>query len=332
MNPKKQIFYIFITMAVIMAFGVTGFMTIEGWSFLDSLYMSVITVSTVGYREVHPPSQAGMIFTIIFIIVGVGTFLYVITSTAEIIIAGHLKGEIGRNRMKKKINELKNHYIVCGFGRVGQLVAKELARSNAHFVVIDINADYIARCVEKGFLCILGSASDDEILKEAGIMRARGLVSAIDSDAENVYVTLSAKNLNSGIHVVARASSDEAGFKLLKARADRVLSPYSHGGKRLANLLLRPNVVEFLDVVMHSDEAQFCMEEIEVRAGSRLVGLSIGEMRHKCTAGANVLAVKKSGEHNKVIASPDAAMLIESGDMLITLGTREQLKQIEGLT
>lgn len=329
-NRKYHILKVSLVFLVIMAIGITGLMLIEGWPFLDALYMVTITLSTIGYREIHELSTPGTIFLIGFIILGVGSFLYVVSTTAEFIIEGHLKGILGRKKMTKKIHDLKGHYIVCGFGRVGQLVAQELKKDGADFVVIDVNRDAINKCVQLGYLYIDGSASNDEVLKEAGIMTAKGLVSAIDSDAENVYVTLSAKTLRSDIYVVARASCDEAEFKLTKAHADRVLSPYTIGGKRLANLLLRPNVVEFLDVVMHAGEERLFMEEIEVRHGSRLTGLTVGDIKSRCSGGANILAIKKSGSA-KVTPSPNGKTMIGSGDLLITLGTREQLKELEDL-
>lgn len=331
MTRRNPVLKVVLTLLSILAIGVAGLMTIEGWPLLDSLYMSVITLSTVGYREIHPLSTAGTVFIIAFIIIGVGSFLYLLSSSAEYIIEGHLRGALGRKKMKKKIGELKGHYIICGFGRVGQLVAEELKKDGAGFVVIDIRPEAMAKCNELGYLYVEGSASRDEVLKEAGIMSAKGLVSAIDSDAENVYVTLSAKTLRSDIYVVARASSEEAEFKLLKARADRVLSPYTIGGKRLASLLMRPNVVEFLDVVMHANEHKLLMEEIEVRHSSALAGLTVTQAKHRCISGANILAIKKKGE-GRVIPSPDGRTVIATGDLLITLGTREQLSEIEGLT
>lgn len=327
-NRKHHILKVSVVFLFIMAIGIAGLMVIEGWPFLDALYMVTITLSTIGYREIHELSTPGTIFLIGFIILGVGSFLYVVSTTAEFIIEGHLNGILGRKKMLKKIHDLKDHYIICGFGRVGQLVAQELRKDGAEFVVIDVNRNSINKCVELGYPYIDGSASNDDVLREAGIMTAKGLVSAIDSDAENVYVTLSAKTLRSDIYVVARASCEEAEFKLLKAHADRVLSPYTIGGRRLASLLLRPNVVEFLDVVMHAGEERLLMEEIEVRHGSRLSGLTVGDVKSRCSGGANVLAIKKNGSA-RVTASPNGKTMISPGDLLITLGTKEQLKEIE---
>ncbi|MBI5468177.1 MAG: potassium channel family protein, partial [Deltaproteobacteria bacterium] len=297
MNRERQIIKVVLIFISIITLGVAGLMLIEGWSFLDALYMTVTTVSTVGFREVHPLTQAGTVFIIGFIILGVGSFLYIISKIAEYVVAGHLQGALEKKRMNKKINGLDRHYIVCGFGRVGQNIAFELERAGIAFVVIDINPASIARCAEHGYLYIQGNASEDTVLKDAGIMRAAGLVTATDSDAENVYVTLSAKALRDDLYVVARASSDEAEHKLLKADADRVLSPYSIAGRRLAGMLLRPNVIELLDVVMHRENNDLMMEELLVREKSALDGATVGEARHRCTLGANILAIKKKTEN-----------------------------------
>lgn len=321
---------VFLFLAVI-AFGVAGFMAIEGWGFLDALFMTVVTISTVGYREVQPLTGPGMIFDIVLIFLGVGTFLYVITSIGEFVVSGQLSGALGRRKMNKSIQDLKDHYILCGFGRVGQQVALELEREHVPFVVIDNNPEPIQGCSARGYLYIEGDASNDEVLLEAGIMRAKGLVTATDADADNVYITLSAKGLKAGLFVVARANLEKSEYKLTKAGADRVLSPYSIGGRRLASLLLRPTVVEFLDVVMHGTEIELLMEEVIVREKSQFVGGTMGEVRKRCVAGANILALKKKGGE-KMIANPVPETRIDAGDRFVALGTREQLRDLEGLT
>ena len=310
------------------AFGVIGYMLIEGWSFIDALYMTITTISTVGYDEVKELTPLGRLFTIALIILGVGVFFFIITIIGEYIIAGHLVGAIGRRKMKQKIDAYKDHYIICGFGRVGMQVALELEHEDVPFVIIDNNPESIKRCEQKGYAYIEGDASDDTVLRDAGIDMAKGLVTATDSDADNVYVTLSSKSIKEELLVVARATTAEAGHKLLKAGADRVISPYSIGGKRLASLLLRPTVVEFLDVVMHDIEEELLMEDVFVHEKSRFVGNSIVEAREQCAAGANILAVKKKGA-KRMLANPPADTLIETGDHLVALGTKEQLKELE---
>ena len=321
---KRVVLFLFLTMV----FGTAGLMVIEGWPLLDALYMTVTTLSTVGYREVHPLSTRGMVFIIVFIIVGVGTFLYLITTTAEFIIAGHLTGALERRSMKRRIEALSDHYIICGFGRVGQQVALELEKEGVPFVVIDSNPGSIKECISKGYLYIEGSASSDEVLLEAGLMRAKGLITATNSDEENVYIVLSAKSLRSEIFVVARANLEGSEHKLRRAGADRVVSPYSIGGRRLASLLLRPSVVEFLDVVVHSKELEMMIEEVVVGEGASIAGRSLDEARIKGLTGATVLAIKKREEGGMVI-NPPSDTVIEKGDLLIALGTRDQLNRLK---
>jgi voltage-gated potassium channel len=331
MNPEKHFKWIMFLLVSIMAIGVFGLMLIEDWSFLDALYMTVITMSTVGYKEIYPLSTEGKVFVIVLIILGVGSFFYIVTITAEYIISGHLKGAIGRKKMKKEVDALNNHYIVCGFGRVGEQVAGVLDSERKPFVIVDNNPEALQRCNSLGYLFIEGDASNDEVLKNAGIFKAKGLVSAIDSDADNVYVTLSAKGIRNDLFVVARANREGSEHKLLKAGADRVISPYSIGGRRLASLLLRPAVVEFMDVVMHNAEIELFMEEIIISKESPFIGNTMGEARVRYVTGTNILAIKKR-EETKMIANPPVDTLIEEGDKLVALGTKEQLKELEGMT
>ena len=229
--------------------------------------------------------------------------------------------------MKKMIDALNGHYIICGFGRVGYEVAQELQKDNAKFVVIDNDLRAIKRCLDLDYLTIEGNASEDEVLRDAGIMKARGLVTATDSDADNVYVTLSAKSLNSKLFVVARATNNEAEHKLLKAGADRVICPYRLGGHRLASLLTRPTVVEFMDVIMQKADIELIMEDIHIGASSSFAGKTLIEARAMCVAGVNILALKKGIKG--VIASPTPESVMERGDTVVVLGTREQLKEFE---
>lgn len=330
MDWERKILKIIALIVLIIAMGVVALMVIEGWSFLDSLFMTVITISTVGYREVHPLSNEGKVLIILLIFVGVGTFVYIISSIAEYLVEGRLAGVIGRRRMKKQIEKLKDHCIVCGFGRVGYEVAREFDRGGVEFVVIESNPERVKLCASLGYLCIAGDASNDDKLKEAGVHRARGLVSAVDSDASNVYVTLSTKSLNKEIFIVARSERGESEKKLRAAGADRVISPTGIGGRRLASQLLRPAVIEFLDVVMHSADIELFMEEVKVPEGSQFIGMTMAEARNKCVAGANILAVVKTvGGRMKVDPSKNAA--VDINDVLIAIGTREQLRQLEEL-
>jgi len=223
-----------LALGVITVAGVLGYMVFEGWSFIDALYMTVITLTTVGYREVRTLDTTGQLWTMLLLVTGVGTLFYAAVSSVELVVEGTIRGYFGRRRMQTAIGKLSDHYILCGYGRVGRQVAAEFARDGVPFVVVDQDPEIVEECVAEGYLALLGEASDDGMLKEAGVRRAKGLVAAVDSDADNVFVVLSARKLNPRLNIVARASSDESAAKLEMAGADRTLSPYAVGGRRLA--------------------------------------------------------------------------------------------------
>jgi len=243
---RKKLFLALALIIIVIAFGTAGYQLIEGWNFLDALYMTIITLTTVGYREVHELSSRGMIFTIVLLMVGVGTFLYALSAGAKIILEGELQELFGRKRLEKKIKELKGHYIVCGYGRMGKIICRELKAKNVPFVAIERNGDFLNNRLDD-FLGISGDATNDDILREAGIERAKGLISVLPNDALNLYVVLSARELNPDLHIVARAGEEGSENKLLRAGADKVVSPYHIGGLRIAHTILRPAVVDFIE-------------------------------------------------------------------------------------
>jgi len=325
MSPKRRLLWGVCALLIIIAAGVIGYVIIEGWSFIDALYMTIITITTVGYDEVHPLTTTGRIFSIFLIVGGVSGALYALTGIAGYIIEGHLGTTLGRRRMETAIAKLKRHFILCGYGRVGREIARLFAEENVPFVVIGKDRDSIADAEKDGHLYILADATDDEVLKQAGIERARGLVATVGSDADNVYITLSARGLRPDLFIEARASSSAAETKLKKAGATRIISPYSLGARRMAQLALRPGIVDFIDTVIQRRGKEFQMENITVSHDSALVGLTTEETRQRTKA--NILAIsRKSG---KLVANPPGEETIESGDRLITLGTREQLAALE---
>lgn len=330
MDWKRSLLKIVIFATSIMTIGVLSLMIIEGWSFIDALFMTVITISTVGYSEVRPLSTAGRIAIIFIIFGGAGTFIYIISHTAEYFVEGHLAGIIGSRRMKKKLEKLKNHCIICGFGRVGLEVARELKMEGMDFVVIDAKPERIKQATALGYPCIEGDASSDENLKAAGIDKARGLVSAVDSDSANVFITLSARSLNKDIFIVARNEVTESRKKLRAAGADRIISPSGIGGRRLASQLLRPAVDEFLDIVMHSTDTELFMEEIKISENSDFIKHTMVEARKMCVDEANILAVLKQQEGEMKVAT-STNTTIAADNILIAIGTREQLKELEKL-
>src|SRR5215210_4576715 len=319
-----------LALVIITVVGVLGYIMFEGWSFADAVYMTVITLTTVGYREVRPLDTTGQLWTMALLITGVGTLFYAAVSSVELVVEGTIRGYFGRGRMERAINRLRGHYILCGYGRVGRQVAAEFALDGVSFVVVEQDRETVEECVEKGYLVLLGEASDDDVLEEAGVRRARGLVAAVDSDADNVFVVLSARKLNPELHIVARASSDESAAKLEIAGADRTLSPYAVGGRRLASLATQPLVVDFLDIVTRGEKGiEFRLEEFFVPDDSAIAGRTIGELSIGESTGAIVLAFRtKEGNFD---TTPSANDRLQAGDTLIVLGSPGQISRLEQL-
>src|SRR5215204_1820864 len=319
-----------LALAAITVAGVLGYMVFEGWSFTDALYMTVITLTTVGYREVRELDTTGQLWTMALLITGVGTLFYAAVSSVELVVEGTIRGYFGRRRMEAAIGKLNGHQILCGYGRVGRQVAEEFASDGVPFVIIEQDPETVAECVEEGYLALLGEASDDGVLEEAGVRRARGLVAAVDSDADNVFVVLSARKMNPELHIVARASSDASAAKLEMAGADRTLSPYAVGGRRLASLATQPFIVDFLDIVTRGEEGiEFRLEEFSVPKESPLANHTIGELQIGEKTGARVLAIRSP--EGKFDTTPSAQDIIHPGDTLIVLGSRGQISRLEQL-
>src|SRR5215210_1240866 len=230
----RRVWIAFLALGVITTVGAAGYMLLEGWSFMEALYMTVITLTTVGYKEVRELDTVGQLWTMALLITGVGTLFYAAVSSVELAVEGAVRGYFGRRRMRAEISKLNGHYILCGFGRVGCQVAREFALDGVPFVVVDNDSQRVEDCLSEGYLAMLGEASEDAVLEEAGIRRAKGLVASVDSDADNVFVVLSARKMSPSLHIVARASADESAAKLEIAGADRTLSPYAVGGRSLA--------------------------------------------------------------------------------------------------
>ena len=305
-------------------------MFLEGWTFMEALYMTVITLTTVGYKEVRDLDTSGQLWTMALLITGVGTLFYAAVSAVEIAVEGAVKGYFERKRMRNKIDKLSDHYILGGFGRVGRQVAQEFAADGVPFVIVDQDPQKVEECIEKGYPALLGGASEDATLEEAGIRRARGLIAAVNSDADNVFVVLSARKINPDLHIVARASSDESASKLQIAGANRTLSPYSVGGRRLASLAPQPLIVDFLDIVTRGEQGiEFRLEEFGVPEESPLADHSIGELQIGEKTGAMVLAIRTS--KGTFDTTPSAQDRIYPGDILIVLGTRGQVARLEAL-
>lgn len=316
--------------AAVVVVGTIGYMAIEGWSLLDSVYMTVLGLTTVGFGEVHRLSPRGEAFTIALIAVGVVLIGLGLRSLIEFMVSGTLTGVFRRRTMRKQVAELRGHYLICGFGRVGEAVAKEFAQHHAAFVVVENDPAPIDRIAELGYPCVEGDASLDDTLVEAGIARAKGLVAAVDSDADNIYVVLSARVLNPGLTIIARAGSEESAGKLRRAGADRVVSPYSIGGRKMATLMLKPLVSDYLEVVSGVSEIEFRLEEFALNHTCEVVGRSIGALDIRRATGATVLAVRR-GSTGGFDTNPSPDLVLEQNDVLIAIGTPPDIKKLEEL-
>jgi voltage-gated potassium channel len=322
---RKKLFQVLSLVLLITAFGTIGYMVVEGWNFLDSLYMTVITISTTGYREVHDLSSKGMIFTIVLTVVGVGTALIAFTTGARFILEGELRQIVGRKKLERKIKELKDHYIICGYGRMGNIIAKELKEEGVQFIVVE--KDPAALEEKKDVLVVMGDATRDHTLKEAGIDKACGLISVLPNDAENLFVVLSARGLNPNILIVARAMEEGSEQKLLRAGASKVVSPYLIGGLRMAHTVLKPTVVDFIEFTTKSGNIGLQMQEVTVQEGSILIGRSL----EACTVGDDwgviIVAIKQTTGETRF--NPTHQSVIKAGDILIVLGEISKLKRFE---
>ncbi len=311
----------------VLAIGTIGYVVLEGYDPINALYMVITTITTVGYGEIQPLSPRGRLFTMGLIVVGVGTMLYTLSSVVHYAAQGELAREVGRRRMQRRIERLSDHVILCGYGRVGRQIANEFRREGVPFVVVDVNETSLAAADAEGCLWVPGNASNDDVLLAAGVKRARALIAAVDSDVDNVYVTLSARGLNPNLFIVARASRDEAEPKLRRAGADRVISPYQIGGRRMAMLALRPVAVEFVDRLLHDPQTDLLLEELDVREGSPLVGRTLEALRNMECRGLIVLAVKQGP---RLVPNPPPDLVLGPGDLLIVMGTKADLAALEG--
>lgn len=321
--------WLLVVPALLLAAGTAGFMIIERWSAFDALYMTVITLTTVGFFEVHTLGTAGRSFTMFLSLGGVFTLFYSASALISAVVTGQVRGDLWRQRMERQLGELRDHVIVCGLGRMGRLVCTEFSALGQPFVVIDRSAEVLETFTFPNAIPVAGDATSDEVLRRAGVDRARVLVTLAASDADNLYITMSARLLNEKLTIVARAEEDGADKKLLRAGANRVISPYVIGGHRVAQAVLRPAVMDFLELAMRQDYLELQIEEIDVMAGSALAGTQIKDTGIRRDLGIIVVAVKRGDE--PMMFNPAPGMAVAAGDTLIALGHREQLDRLERL-
>ncbi|MDQ6710070.1 MAG: potassium channel protein [Candidatus Dormibacteraeota bacterium] len=305
-----------------------GYMVIERWNFIDSLFMVLITVTTVGYEEVHPLGEVGRLFTMTVIVSGVGTMLYTLGIFGELLVDGQLARYARMRGMERRITDLKEHFIVCGYGRMGTRVAQEFGQLDTPFVVVESNAASLERLRSAEILYVEGDATSDESLLKAGILRAKGLVTAVDSDERNVFITLTARALNPALFIVARSSFPDSVEKLRRAGANQVVSPYLMGAHRMAALAVRPVAVDVLDSVLNGENIDLVVEEMLVPSASRLQGRSLADSGMR-EAGANILAIRKRSGQLRI--NPPDSQVLESDDLLVAIGTRAQMSAAERL-
>jgi voltage-gated potassium channel len=326
MNKILQGLTVFVLIGI---FGSVGYMTIEGASFLDALYMTIITVTTVGYREVVPLSPAGKVFTIVLILIGVSFVFYVFGKFTETIVEGGLRKALGRINMDKRLAKVKDHYVVCGYGRIGKVICESFREAGRSFVIIDNDPDEIAKIVKEKFLFVEGEAADDENLVRAGVQRAQGLVSVVSSDADNVYITLSAKELNPKLLILSRASGHKgADTKLRRAGADKVISPYDIGARQMANMILRPNVDAFLDLTVRANKLGLLLEEIVIPESAPFVNRSLADSGLRKNYDIIVVAIKRKS-NGDMIFNPSYLATIGPGDTIIVLGDKNNINRLE---
>ncbi len=328
-NPLRQLKASLLALLALVLVGAAGYIVIEGWPVLDALYMTVTTISTVGYMEVHALSRAGRIFTLLLIISGVTVLFYTVGKIAQIMFEGQFQRYFGRMKVEKQIESLKDHYIVCGYGRIGSLICREFAAKPVPFVVVESNPAVLQKMENDGHLFIRGSATEDESLLKAGIKRAKGLIAVVTSDTENVYITLTARGLNPDLFILARAGEEGSEVKLQRAGANKVVSPYHIGGSRMAQAILRPNVVDFIEIATARDHLDLQMEEISIPEASCFAGASLVDSGVRKQTGVIIVGIKKAT--GKMVFNPDSHACIDARDTLIVLGEPGSIRKLAHL-
>lgn len=326
-NNRRILFAIF-AVTVAIGLGTVGFYLIEGWSILDSLYVAAQTVTTVGYGDLTPATRNGRIFSTVFMLAAVGVVLYALTSAVQAIVQSELVATFGQRRQSRKMSKLRNHFIICGAGRVGSHLVRALLGGAETFIVIEKDPQRVAELLDLGVIVLVRDATQEESLQEAGVEHARGLAACLPDDADNVYVVLTARDLNPQLHIVARAAEEQAESKLIRAGANRVVAPTIIGGHRMAMALTKPAVHDFLGSIT-ANKLELAFEQLEVGPASDLVGQRLSETNIRSELDIVVVSIRRS--HGEILFNPGGEAIIESGDTLIAIGHAESLMKLTAL-
>ena len=327
MDPVRHLRFSIAALVTVIAFGTLGYAMIEDWQAFDALYMTIITLATVGFREVHELSPEGKVFTIVLIISGTGIIAYTLSSLIQFTLEGQLRKILGRKKLESRIGKLRDHYIICGYGRIGHLICREFQSRPTPFVVVEQNPNHIERLEREGYMYVEGDATDDETLQAAGIEHAKGLITAVTSDTDNVYITLTARGLNPKLFILARAGEEGAEKKLMRAGASKVISPYTIGASRMAQAILRPSVVDFIELATASEHLALQIEEIRIAADSVLAGKNLINSGIRQSMGIIIVGIKESD--GKMTFNPPPEKNIEPNSVLIILGERPAISKLE---
>ena len=327
MDPVRHLRFSIAALVTVIAFGTLGYAMIEDWQAFDALYMTIITLATVGFKEVHELSPEGKIFTIVLIISGTGIIAYTLSSLIQFTLEGQLRKILGRKKLESRIGKLRDHYIICGYGRIGHLICREFQSRPTPFVIVEQNPNHIERLEREGYMYVEGDATDDETLQAAGIEHAKGLITAVTSDTDNVYITLTARGLNPKLFILARAGEEGAEKKLMRAGASKVISPYTIGANRMAQAILRPSVVDFIELATASEHLALQIEEIRIAADSVLAGKNLINSGIRQSMGIIIVGIKESD--GKMTFNPPPEKNIEPNSVLIILGERPAISRLE---
>lgn len=327
LRTQTRFRFMLVLLVLIIGLGTFGYMLIEDWEVLDALYMTVITLATVGFREVHQLTPLGQIFTVLLIIFGVGGVIYTIGTLAQLLIEGELQELLGRRKMEKQLQKIRDHYIICGYGRVGKQVCREFRQRRVPFVVVEKDPALLEELTCEGIIYLQGDSTEDHTLIEAGIERAKGLVLTIASEADNVFVTLTARHLNPDLFITARADSPSAEKKIYRAGANKVVSPYIIGGNRMAIATLQPYVGDFLRLGELDKDTGLTIEEVQITPGSPIAGKTLKDSALWEETGFNLIGIKKATK--EVLFNPPPDTMIQPGDILIIFGEARKLEMLE---